>query len=466
MFKRILSTVLLVVMVLTTVACSNKETSGSSVNADAKKEETSKQEKDLVELIVLSDGAVNLGAGELSEQIKEKEKEIAQKESGADGLFQLEFSTYLLKQAEQMGMVVRYEDWGWAEELIQKQTAAFLAKQGPDIIIGETQSPGFANQGVLEEFPDWLDLFIRENIAPGAWKPMEVDGKIYGVAVQPGVNNLYWNKDILRKAGVNEDIIERGPQNWDEWLAVSEQIAAAGKGEYYAGGCYAGPNFGGYLRFGALMQINGGGFVGDNNEPIFNSPSNVHTVDKLVKEMSNYNPEGLLVSPGEGAFFDAFSKGQIAYIVDGPWRIQISKDQGMDVGSGALPLSKNGKPGNVTIGAAFLSVPHYAKNKEEAFKYIQKHLEVEAQKIIAEYKVRPVVNKTIGEKDEYRLKNPELYNVYKELAGDVKGLPTYNKEGTKVWQEIGNAIVKSAVTDKATQEVLDEAQDKANKLLK
>lgn len=416
-------------------------------------------------LTVLSEGAMNLGAGKLEELLPTAEADCKANPNDSPTNFRYAFNQYLLAQQEALNISVDYLDWGWAEPLAQKETAAFLAGQGPDIILGETQMPGFAAQGVLEPFPDWLDKEVRASIVPGAWEPMEFGGKIYGVAIQPGVNILCWNRDLLRQSGVDEKIIQDGPKTWDELIAACELVSKAGQDSFYAGGVYAGPNNGGYLRFGPFMQIAGGGFVNEKGEPVFNSEGNVKAFE-LLRSLSKLNPEGFLVNSSEGAFFDPANKSQVAFAVDGPWRIQLAKDLKMDLGFGPLPTCDGGKPGNVTIGAAFLSVPTYSKNKDAAFKYLWSHLAEDAQRIIAQYQLRPVVNTTVGDQPDYQQANPALYNVYNELKGNVVGLPTFAKDNTKAWQVLGDAMVKTALSDVPVQDILNEAQAAVEQILK
>lgn len=441
--------------VVSTAACSSSGENGEETPIPGESSQTA-----AVPLVVLADGAINLGAGTGDEVVERRKKDMETTQYGNDGKFQFEWTSFINEEMKKQGINLKYEDWGWAEPLIQKQSTAILSDHGPDIMIGETQSPGFAAQGIFEAFPDWLDQDIRENIVEGAWKPMEVDGKIYGVAVQPGVSNLYWNKDLFRQAGLDPD---KPPATWSEWIDMSRQIAEAGKGKYYAGGVYAGPNFGGVLRFGSLLMAGGGGFADDMNKPVFNQSGN-EAAFELIRELAKYNSKGALVPSAEAPFWDGFQKGQLAFAVDGPWRAQICKDLNLDCGIAPLPLPEGGKPGNLTIGAAFLSVPTYSKNKEDAFKYIQAAISPQSQEIVKTFNIRPTIRKDIGDSEAYQAEYPELYQVYQGLKENVQGLPTFNKASSKVWQVFQEAMAKTIMTDVPIDQLLNEAQEKAEKL--
>ncbi|MBU5672782.1 extracellular solute-binding protein [Paenibacillus brevis] len=430
-------------------------------------------------ITVLNEGAVGVGVGVLNDLLEKKKQALIADEAMNPrvveedfsytpgeplmaGVFPYFYQSIMLEKMEAQNITVKMEDWGWGEQLIQKQTAGFLAKNIPDIIVGETQMPGFAQQGLLEPFPDDMAQEIRDNVAPAAWKPMEYDGKIYGFASQPGVSSLFWNKKLVKEAGLDP---EKAPATWDELLENVQKVTEAGKGKYYGGGVYAGPNAGGYLRYGTLLVINGGGFADDQGQPVFNSEANVETV-QFLKELNAAHPAGLMANTNEGTYFDAFKKEQIAYLIDGPWRAIESSQIGIDYGMSQIPLSSDGKAGNITIGAAFHSVPKDAKNKEAAFAYIRAMYSDEIQQLIADTGVRSTVLKSIAETDEYQAAHPEMYQHYLAMAGNVQGLPTFAKEDSKIWQMFGDAVTKSLMTNGDIKSILDDAQKKAEAITK
>ena len=480
--KRIVILILALLLTVGTAACSsggggNSDGTGGGSNQSGKSGDSGSD--GAVTITVLNEGAVGIGVGVVSDLLQEKKKSLLEDEtltprvteedfnyapgkSVNPNLFGYLYQSIINGKLKEKNIVLKTEDWGWGEPLIQKQTAGFLAKNIPDIIVGETQMPGFAQQGLLEPFPEDMAEFIRENIAPAAWKPMEYDGKIYGFASQPGVNSLFWNKELLRKAGLDPD---KAPETWEELAANLRAITEAGGGEFYGGGVYAGPNFGGYLRYGTLLVINGGGFADDQGYPVFNSDANVETVT-FLRELNNYHPPGLMVNTNEGTYFDAFKKGQIAYLIDGPWRAIESATIGIEYGMSSIPLSPDGKPGNITIGAAFHAVPKDAKNKEAAFEYIRAMYSEEIQTLIADTGVRSPVLKSVAESADYETNHPEMYQHYLAMAGNVQGLPTFAKENSKVWQMFGDAVAKAIMTNGDIRTILNEAQKAAEAAVK
>ena len=347
-------------------------------------------------------------------------------------------------------------DWGWAEQLTQKEMNAFLAGSGPDVVIGETQMPGFAFNGYLLPFPDALAKKVRDTVLPGAYMPMEVNGKIYGIATYPGVNVLFWNKDLLKKAGLDPN---KAPATWSEWLSMSQAITKAGKGAFYGGGTYAGANFGGSLRVGPFMMMAGGGFIGKDGKAAFNTPGNIKALT-FMRDLAKNSPPGAAGGADEGGWWDALNQGKIAYVVDGPWRYQAGVALGMNIGYSVLPVPDGGSPANVTIGAAFYGVPKYAKNPDAAFVFIESLIDKKVQDLIVANNNRPPVLKAYG--NDSKFMSSYMATFWKALNGNVTGLPTYpGNQSAKIWDVFHQAMTQAIVTNGDIKSILAAAQSQA-----
>lgn len=404
--------------------------------------------------------------GTPEEGIAELQAEIEDPELLMDTLgvktneLKIELLTLISEKMAAAGYSLEGQDWGWAEQLTQKETVAFLSGIGPDVIIGETQMPGFAAQGYLEPFPEALAEKVRETVVPGAYLPMTVGGKIYGLAPYPGVNVLFWNKDLFRKAGLDPEV---GPKTWSEWLDMSNKITAAGKGKFYGGGVFVGPHFGGSLRVGPFMMMTaGGGFVDENNDIQFAHPGNIKALE-FIRKLNKNTPPGIAAAPSEGGFWDAYHEGRMGFVVDGPWRQPEAEKVGIPTGYSPLPLPDvGGRAANVTIGAAFYSVPTYSKNKEGAFKLIETLIDQEVQAISLPLMKRSCVLMSWGDKPANQ--ESYYYTFWLALQGQVVGLPTYKSQSAKVWDIFHQNMTKAIVTDLPIDEIMAEAERRAKAL--
>jgi len=368
---------------------------------------------------------------------------------------------------------LEYLDWGWGESLMQKSEAAFKAGSGVDILIGESQMPGYAKRGELQPFPDDLAEYVRATMHPVSYKAMEIDGKIYGVAANPATCVLIWNKSVLRLANVDEKYIDQAPATWEEFLSVCEKVYNAGMSgiRYGAGGMYAGNNYGGYLRMAPFVGQAGGQFVDADGNLTFANENNVSALE-FLRNVSRYNMDATLIPVNEDTLYSQFSRSKLAYLIDGSWRISMMKESGMDVGYGALPSPTGAENSNIAIGAAYLSVPAYVSSAraENAFKVIRSHLTKEVQEILMYHGIRPVSNLEIAESEQYAQVNPIQSDVYSLMdKAQIITLPSFRQDASKIWNAWGEAVEKSAdrtYYGTSVTALLQEAQKKASEFTK
>ena len=387
-------------------------------------------------------------------------------------------NTKLLKAwGESKGKTIVSKNWGWADTLTQKLTAAFLSQETPDLIQGESQMPGFAKQGYLEPFPDELAKYIKENVSPLAYNDMEIDGKIYGIALTPSISLLYWNKDILRQANVSSEIIENGPANWEEWESVMAQIynTKDSKGiNLNAGGVYVGNggvNYGAFFRVATLIDAAGGSIADETGAPNLKTDANKKAFNFLINQ-KQYNQSNILNTKDESSYFSYFNTNKMAYKVDGIWGIFEAESYGQDIGYCLMPsVDGTGERGTVLLGASYSSVPIYAKNKELAFEAIKFMLSQEIQDNIGKGGQRtPVLFSSINsiyDQTEASWYKP-FYADYKQFAqytmeAEISGLPDFTMNKGKLstlWAAFGNSIAKTSIkSNKQTaDQLLQEAQ--------
>lgn len=351
--------------------------------------------------------------------------------------------------------------WGWADSLTSKLNAAFLAKQGPDLIIGETQMPKYAADGNLVAFPDDLAAFVRENCSPAAYQDMEIDGKIYGLSLAPSITILVWNKDILKQTqsyGEGTSVYENGPKDWEEWEKVMLEVDALNSKQLYAGGVYCGSNYGGYLRVGALMNGAGGGYADASGAPKINTAENQLAFD-FVRRTYSHTIAGTLNATQDSDYFTAFDRGNLAYKMDGIWAVHDAQNLNFDCGFSLVPGPKEGDVSNMLIGAGYLAVPNYTDKQDVVFDLLRRILEEDIQKNIAKGGLRSPMLKSVITSEEYKAEQPLLYEFANyTLDGSVKGLPSFQGNQIDLWASVGTAINAAVTTDTPIESILSAAQ--------
>lgn len=356
---------------------------------------------------------------------------------------------------------LKFQSYGWGDPLYQRLEAAFANKAGPDIIIGEVMMPAYIQRGLLVPFPEELETYIRENIDPVAYKALEYNGDIYGVATCPSTNVLMWNKDVLRRAKVDEKYLENPPATWEEFLSVAKQIHDSGVA--MAGGWTCGPEDGSYLRNSPFNFMANGGFADEDGKPIYSAQGNAEAL-KFVAELKQYNIKDMLAVSSSEALFQQFCNGKIAYLVEGSWQATYASNMGVDFGYGKLPSPTGTEKDNVAIGAAYFAVPAYSKNADDAFKVIETLLSEDAQMQYLKGDMRPCVRKSLEKLPNYAELCPNQYKAHQIIKESVfHALPAYPDNHTKIWNEYGMVLQKVASNNGPTdlegiQSLLNEAQ--------
>lgn len=415
------------------------------------------------EIQILFDSGINPDSGYPESFLPKAKEALERNGTGANGVMQY-FVTKTIHNfnIENNNVHLNYLNWGWGDSLTQKLSTAFVSQMGPSIIVGESQMPGYAQDGLLTPFPDDLAQWCRENLVPAAYKAMEFNGKIYGVTPYPSVPMLFWNKTVLRNAGVDEKYIEKAPATWDEFLAVAKVLRDKG---YSGGGLYCGDDLGGYLRSYPFILMNGGDVL-DGDTVVLNSEKNVQTLE-YFRKVAAYSRVGIL-SSSEEALYKQFNMGRVGYIIDGSWRYENSIAGGIEnIGYGRLPSPTGNSDINVVMGANYYSVPNYATNKDLAFKVIQSFLSKEVQWQIGRFNLRPVVNKEVGESEDFKQESPVQVYAYDYLKSDsLHSLPTFAKSNLACWQQFGKAIKLSVTTTDDITDLLTNSQQEIETILR
>jgi ABC-type glycerol-3-phosphate transport system substrate-binding protein len=348
--------------------------------------------------------------------------------------------------AAEKGITISSLSMGWNDSLTTALMSCIWMQDGPDIIQGEEQLPKFIEDGYIEPFPDALAAKIREKCSPLAYKGLETDGKLYGFAIQPGLDMLFWNKTVLRQAGYTDadTLLTEGPRDWAEWEEAMDKVNKV-NGESnnpHGGGVYVAANSGGYLRMGALLDSNGAYYADASGAPSLNTAESVEAFD-FVRRMRGYNINGICNGMDYFSTYNkAFSQGNIAYKVDGNWAMQELEEGGVDFGCALLPPRvENERQGTMTLGACYMSVPKYSKHKEEAFYLLECMLDERIHENIASWGFRIPVLKSVVESESYAAEHPTEYAVARyALDNPVRGLPPFSGSVSEIWKSVGTAL--------------------------
>jgi sn-glycerol 3-phosphate transport system substrate-binding protein len=247
-------------------------------------------------------------------------------------------------------------------ETLTAAIAAFRAKQAPHLV--QVFEVGTANMmaakgaiyPVYQLMADTKEPFDpKAYIGPVYGYYSTTDGKLLSMPFNSSTPVLYWNKELLSKAGLDPN---KGPATWPELGEMAKKAVAAGAK------CGFTPqwqtwtlieNYGAWHNLPYATKENG--FGGTDIELKFNDAPRI----KLIQMMADWSKDKTFVYGGrEGKSDTLFNGGECAFRIGSSGSAAgAEKALGQDkVGIGMMPYSPDviAKPQNSIIGGATLWV--------------------------------------------------------------------------------------------------------------
>lgn len=234
-----------------------------------------------------------------------------------------------------------------AEYYIQMGTAA-ASDALPDVaIIHADQIATQAYRNILRPIDD-----IAKNIGADAsdfpapvWKAGEVNGKRYSIPLDIHPAVLYYNEDLLKKAGVNA-----APKTNDEFQKAAQAVAgqSGSKGFMLSTGFFSRQIFETMLN-----QFGGSAFNADGSKATFNSEAGVRAMTFLKDAQTKYSEQKLETD----AELNAFKTGNTGLIFNGIWQTSNVTGKGVSFAGKATAVPQLGTQMAVWAGSHQLALP-------------------------------------------------------------------------------------------------------------
>lgn len=226
----------------------------------------------------------------------------------------------------------------------------------PDIImIDNPDHAAFASMGVFADITDKINAWdAKDKYFEGPMKSTMVDGKYYGIPFTSNCLALFYNKKMLKEAGVEV------PKTWDELRETAKKLTKDGVFGMAVG---SPKNEEATFQFLPWMLSAGGSYDKVNSDAVIKAAT--LWLD-LIKDgsMSKETPVW-----GQGDAQKQFSAEKVAMFEGGPWMVpQIKQDNpNLEFGVATMPIDK--KEASV-LGGENLGIIASSKNIEEAWKFL------------------------------------------------------------------------------------------------
>ena len=262
-------------------------------------------------------------------------------------------------EGENPDIHVELVDLTWADGH-QKIVVGFAAGTTPDVLeLGSDWVAEFSEKGLLldltAEAERQRELFIK-------WEPVTHEGKIYGYPWLLGTRVLFYNKNLMFRAGLDP---EKPPVTWDEWLAQARAIDKLGDDIHgFAANAFERHRL--YKKFLPLFWSNGGRlFSPDGTRCLLDSQEGIEALSFYVSLCD----VGLVESQRELDL--AFQRGRIGFTISGDWLLdQLRRNpDAPDYGVALLPRPEGGQSISFA-GGEYLVVPKKSTHAQEAQLFI------------------------------------------------------------------------------------------------
>ncbi|MFB6290412.1 MAG: ABC transporter substrate-binding protein [Candidatus Bipolaricaulia bacterium] len=255
------------------------------------------------------------------------------------------------------------QPWG---EYYQKLTTAMAGGNAPDIAIMHTDRlPTFVAKGTLYSLDGFLDKLDEDDFANRLFEGGKYKGHQYAVPLDTHPYILFYNKQVLREAGLTKNGEVKVPSTVSELNKFSSTIE---KKTDFRGMAW-GNSWQAWWSF--YSQLNGQ-FLTEEGKPAFNNSKGL----KATKALKS------LITKG-GARFETpynqrntlFKNGKIGFKPDGVWNVgPFHKALGSDLGITLFPVVKGGERANWANSHNFVLPKQPQKDSEKlsaAFEFIR-----------------------------------------------------------------------------------------------
>ncbi|HET7412134.1 MAG TPA: extracellular solute-binding protein [Pararhizobium sp.] len=255
-------------------------------------------------------------------------------------------------------------------EGLRDKTLLAQASGGYDVVLFDVIWPAeYATSNILKDVTSRITPEMDKGILPGAWTTVEYKDKRYGLPWILDTKYLFYNKEMLDKAGISSP-----PKTWAELLQDAKKIKDKGILKYPIAWSWAQAEAV-ICDYTTLVDAYGGKFLTDNGKPAFQTDGGLDALKYMVKSMK----EGLS-NPNSKEFLEedvrrVFQDGQAAFALNWTYMYNLANDPKQSkvaghVGIEPAPGVEGKSKVSAVNGSMGLGITTTSKHPDAAWKYI------------------------------------------------------------------------------------------------
>lgn len=255
------------------------------------------------------------------------------------------------------------------EGLHDKTVLAQGSGGGYDVVLFDVIWPAeYATNKILLDVSDKITPEMKSGVLPGAWTTVEYDSKRYGLPWILDTKYLFYNKEILEKAGIKSP-----PKTWAELAEQAKTIKDKGLLATPIAWSWSQAEAA-ICDYTTLVSAYGGSFLKDG-KPVFQTGGGLDALNYMVESYKSG-----LTNPNSKEFLEedvrrVFQNGEAAFALNWTYMYNMAnnpKDSKVAGKVGVVPAP--GVEGKSTVsavnGSMGLGITSTSKHPDEAWKYI------------------------------------------------------------------------------------------------
>lgn len=350
---------------------------------------------------------------------------------------------------------VRITDLTWANGH-EKIVIGFASGTGPDVV--ELGSDWIAQFAAADQIADISDAITVDSANYDGWGMATYDGRIYARPWILGTRVIFYNRDLLTKAGYDEDWV---PVTFDQFKAAAKAVTSYGRGDDIWGwGSNTAEKHRLYKKYLPFFWSYGARiFTPDQKYVVLASSLAVEALE-LYKELHD---QYAYVANQRG-IEDAFLDGKIGLILSGDWLLKRIELEGRKINFGTTLFPGPAYPGRSFLGGEFLAVNAKSEKKEAAMEFIRFITSPENQIRFCKANRSANPSSVEAQQDDYFMGNVNLQTFIKQLQ--LAKHPPVTPDWVYVEDEIERAVEEALFEDEEPATALLNAQHRIIDILK
>ncbi|NKK68157.1 extracellular solute-binding protein [Rhizobium leguminosarum] len=255
------------------------------------------------------------------------------------------------------------------EGLHDKTVLAQGSGGGYDVVLFDVIWPAeYATNKVLVDVSSRITDEMKKGVLPGAWTTVQYDGKYYGMPWILDTKYLFYNKEILEKAG-----IKAPPKTWDELTEQAKTIKDKGLLATPIAWSWSQAEAA-ICDYTTLVSAYGGDFLKDG-KPAFQTGGGLDALKYMVSSYSSG-----LTNPNSKEFLEedvrkVFENGDAAFALNWTYMYNMAnnpKDSKVAGKVGVVPAPgiAGKSEASAVNGSMGLGITSASQHPDEAWKYI------------------------------------------------------------------------------------------------